>query len=201
MSNVNKPYIVFTTKQGLIKKSSSVLYKKFRANGSKGITLREGDSVIDVSFAEEDQLFTMFSTSGKSITFNLNDINPIGKTGMGVKEMKISDGEEVLSASCCTENDFYYLFSEKGFGKKLYVGLLTVQSRGGKGIIAYKTTNKTGVLKSVNLAKENMNKILVVGDNKSIAISCEDLPNQGRATSGVTVMRGSEIQTTVLLGD
>ena len=201
MSNVNKPYVVFTTKQGLIKKSSSVLYKKFRANGSKGITLREGDSVIDVSFAEEDQLFTMFSTSGKSITFNLNDINPIGKTGMGVKGMKISDGEEVVSASCCTENDFYYLFSEKGFGKKLYVGLLTVQSRGGKGIIAYKTTNKTGVLKSVNLAKENMNKILVVGDNKSIAISCEDLPNQGRATSGVTVMRGSEIQTTVLLGD
>lgn len=201
MTNINKPYIVFTTKQGLVKKSSSDLYRKFRANGSKGITLREGDRVIDVSFAKEEQLFTMFSISGKSITFNLKDINPIGKTGIGVKGMKILEGEEIIGASCCELDDSYYLFSSKGFGKRLLVNLLTVQSRGGKGIIAYKVTSKTGGLRSVNLAKNSMNKILVVGDNKSITISCGDLPAQGRATSGVTVMRGSEIQTTVLLGD
>ena len=199
MSRIIKPYIVFITKQGLVKKSSSVLYKKFRANGSKGITLKEGDEIVSVDFVDEDQLITLFSSNGKCITFNLKDINPIGKIGMGVRGINVGLGE-VIASCLCDKNSSFALFTENGYGKKMSCELVTIQKRGGKGITCIKLSPKTGKLISANVL-QNENNILIIGDNKSITIRSSDLNSLGRNTTGVVVLRSSKIKTSVILGE
>lgn len=196
--------IIFVTKKGIIKKSSTDLYTNFRSNGSKGIVLKDDDEVVDVIFCNDGDLITLFANNGKCCTFLNDTVASIGRVGQGVKGISLEESESVVGCVVTPsgENIDVGVFSENGYGKKINTSQLPVQGRGGKGLLYYKTTDKTGVVASVvaipKKDEKTVNNILLVGDNNTIAIE-DNLPLQGRNTLGVVVMRGSKILSAAIL--
>jgi DNA gyrase subunit A len=182
-------YVVFVTKQGLIKKTALEEYKSVKRNtGIAAIKLKEGDSIANVTFLKDEEIIVI-TKEGMSIHFTTADINPIGRATSGVKSIKLDDEDEVLiGLPIHKKTDNVAIITTKGLGKKVALEEFPLQGRGGKGVYAHKPSEMTGKIAGAAMV-DNEDNILVVGKPNSICISAEDMPTTGRAAAGNIIIK------------
>ena len=194
-SNTSK-YVVFFTKQGLIKKTLLDEYTKIkRSTGIAAIKINEGDSIVNVEFINEEEILVI-TRCGMSIHFESKNINPIGRVAAGVKAIKLNENDEVVIGLPIRENDnTVAIFSTKGYGKKTSIKEFNIQGRGGKGSIIYRPNDVYGEIAGATMVSDK-DTILLSGQPNSICITATDLPLLTRTSFG-NIMVKSNISSIV----
>ena len=187
----NAQYVLFVTKQGLIKKTYLEEYTSVkRSTGIAAIKLKEGDSLANVTFIDEEEMI-IITKNGMSIHFPTDDINPIGRVTSGVKSIKLAEGDEVVVGLPIHKNtDTVAIFTAKGFSKKCAMDEFPYQARAGKGVVAYKPTDVTGLVVGAAMVDDEDN-LLLVGKPNSICISAKDIPLLSRISMGNIMIKGN----------
>ncbi len=189
-------YVVFFTKQGLMKKTYLEEYAKIkRSTGIAAIKLKENDSIANVEFINEEDVLVI-TKNGMSIHFETKDVNPIGRVAAGVKSIKLAEDDEVIvGLPIHSKEDLIGIFSTKGYGKTTSIKEFTIQGRGGKGLIIYKPSVVYGKIAGAAVIKDT-NKILLTGQPNSICIAASELPLLSRTSLG-NIMIKSNISSIV----
>jgi DNA gyrase subunit A len=181
-------YIVFATKNGLIKKTELMAYANPRASGIRAIGLEQRDEVIGVGLTDGQQEIILSTADGQSIRFKEEQVRPTGRGTFGVVGMKLDSGDKVVSMEILTLGCDVLTVSEGGFGKRTAVDEYRLQSRGGKGVITMKTTEKTGRVIGVQQVTEEDQLMLVTNTGKIIRLRIKDIRVIGRNTQGVCLI-------------
>jgi len=187
-------YVVFITKNGLIKKTSIEEYTKTkRSTGVVAINLKEGDSIANIELMNDEDMI-IITKNGYSIHFETKDIAAIGRVTAGIKAIKLTDGDEVLvGLPINSNNDTIAVFTEFGYGKKTNIEDFPLQARAGKGVVIYKSTLSTGKIIGAATLNEEDN-ILLVGKN-SICISAIDVPLLNRTALGNLMIQNGQLNS------
>jgi DNA gyrase subunit A len=192
-------YIVFATKNGLIKKTELMAYANPRASGIRAIGLEDRDEVIGVRLTDGRQEIILSTADGQSIRFREEQVRPTGRGTFGVVGMKLDPGDKVVSMEILTLGFDILTVSEGGFGKRTAMDEYRLQSRGGKGIITMKTTDKTGRVVGVQQVTEDDQLMLVTNGGKIIRLRIKDIRVIGRNTQGVCLIDVEEGERVVSL--
>ena len=180
-------YIVFVTKQGMFKKTALEEYTGIKRNtGIQAIKLKEGDSIVNVSFVNEPE-YIVFTKQGMSIHFETKDIRPIGRATLGVKTIKLAENDYVIAAVPLADRGYIAIFTEDGLGKVCYKDEFPLQLTNGKGVMA----SHSPIVNAFNC--EETDEILIIGQPTSICIKASELPNVQRTSGGNRVIKDSHI--------
>ena len=187
-------YLLMATKNGLIKKTALTEYNSSRTTGLQGITLKDDDELITVRLTDGEDNVVLVTREGMCITFDEKDVRPIGRVAQGVIGIRLSDEDEVIGMESVIAGGKATLLAitENGFGKRTELDEYRVQIRGGKGVITYKITPKTGKLVGVKIATEEDDVMLITDTGTIIRLNVKDISVLGRSTQGVTLMRTSD---------
>ena len=187
-------YLLMATKNGLIKKTALKEYDSTRKTGLQGITLKEDDELIDVRLTDGEDNVVLVTKNGMCITFDEKDVRPIGRVSQGVIGIRLDEDDEVIGMESVIAGGKATLLAitENGFGKRTELDEYRVQNRGGKGVITYKITSKTGKLVGVRIAVEGDDVMLVTNTGTIIRLKVDDISVLGRSTQGVTLMRTND---------
>ena len=187
-------FVVSVSEQGMVKKTKLEEYMKAKKSGIAAVGLREGDSIANIVFIKDEQLI-LVSEKGMSIRFKTDNIGSVGRTAIGVRGMKIAEGDRVVAALPINKDtDELAIFSQYGMAKRTPLKEYPIQGRDGKGTITYKPNDTTGVVVSAALVEDKDN-ILVVGDQTSICISAKDIPSLGKASLGNIMIKGNNVMS------
>ena len=187
----NSHYVVFCTKQGIVKKTCLADYSRPRANGVIAINIKEDDAVIDVVLTNGRNELILANKNGRAIRFNEDKIRVMGRTATGVRAMTLDgDDDEVVGMVCVydLEKDTILVVSEKGFGKRSAVEDYRITNRGGKGVKTLSITEKTGKVVSIINAIDERDLMIINKSGTAIRISIADIRVMGRATQGVKLI-------------
>ena len=187
-------YLLMATKNGLIKKTALTEYNSSRTTGLQGITLKDDDELITVRLTDGEDNVVLVTREGMCITFDEKEVRPIGRVSQGVIGIRLSDEDEVIGMESVIAGGKATLLAitENGFGKRTELDEYRVQIRGGKGVITYKITPKTGKLVGVKIATEEDDVMLITDTGTIIRLQVKDISVLGRSTQGVTLMRTSD---------
>ena len=187
-------YLLMATKNGLIKKTALKEYDSSRKTGLQGITLKEDDELIAVRLTDGEDNVVLVTRNGLCITFDEKDVRPIGRVSQGVIGIRIDDDDEVIGMESVIAGGKATLLTitEHGFGKRTELDEYRVQNRGGRGVVTYKITPKTGKLVGVRIATEDDDVMLITDKGTIIRINVKDVSVLGRATQGVTLIRTND---------
>ena len=182
------------TKNGLIKKTALTEYNSTRRTGLQGITLKEDDELITVRLTDGEDNVILVTREGMCITYDEKDVRPIGRVSQGVIGIRLDDGDEVIGMESVIVGGKATLLAitENGFGKRTELEEYRVHIRGGRGVITYKITPKTGKLVGVRIATEEDDVMLITDTGTIIRLKVKDISILGRSTQGVTLMRTND---------
>ena len=184
--DTDKKFIFFATKNGTIKKVPLDEYDKMKRTGIIAISFKDGDELADVTFINQEQML-LVTKNGMAIRFGTAEMPISSRTAQGVKGMKLNDGDSVIAALPIVDPvDYLAIVSKNGLGKKMQIDELTLQNRGGKGLLCYK-----GEIAGAEIIKESDN-LLINGDKSSIVISGKDIPTLGRISLGNIMLKNNE---------
>ena len=193
-------YLLMATKNGLIKKTPLKEYDSSRKTGLLSITLKDDDELIDVRLTDGEDNIVLVTSKGMCITFDEKDVRPVGRAAQGVLGIRLDEDDNVIGMeSVIAGNKEYSLLAitENGFGKRTELDEYRVQNRGGRGVITYKITPKTGNIVGIRMAQEDDDVMLITNSGTIIRIKVKDVSVLGRATQGVTLMRTTENEKVV----
>ena len=187
-------YLLMSTKNGMIKKTALSEYSSVRKNGLLGITLKENDQLIGVRLTDGEDDVVLVTSHGMSITFSEKDVRPIGRVSQGVIGIKLDDDDFVIGMESIIsrENATLLAITENGFGKRTELDEYRVQTRGGKGILTYKITAKTGNIVGIRITTDEEDVMIITENGTIIRLEVKDINILGRTTQGVTLMRTNE---------
>ena len=193
--DTNAKYVLFTTKNGLVKKTTLDEYiKTKKKTGIAAIALRENDGLASVSLIDNEPIL-LLTKNGYIIRFNSSEITPTSRSTYGIKGITLSEGDEVVMALPIRhDTDYLAVFTTGGMGKKVPLTEITIQKRGGKGLYIYKPTASTGNVISASLIDDNDN-LLISGNSASICISAKDIPVLGRTSIGNQMIKSGSIKS------
>ncbi|HEX2387358.1 MAG TPA: DNA gyrase subunit A, partial [Candidatus Binatia bacterium] len=192
-------YVVFATKRGLVKKTDLMAYSNPRASGIRGVAIEPNDEVISVRLTDGNQEIVLSTLDGQSIRFKESQVRPTGRDTYGVVGMTLEEGDAVVSMEILSVGADNLTASEKGYGKRTPMDEYRLQSRGGKGIITMKTTEKTGRVNGVQMVTEDDQLMLVTNIGKIIRLRVKDIRMIGRNTQGVRLIDLEEGERVVSL--
>ena len=193
-------YLLMATKNGLIKKTPLQEYNSSRKTGLLAITLKDDDELIDVRLTDGQDNVVLVTEKGLCITFDEKDVRPVGRSAQGVLGIRLDEDDTVIGMeSIISDNKGVTLLAitENGFGKRTELDEYRVQNRGGRGVITYKITPKTGNIVGIRMTKEDDDVMLITNSGTIIRINVKDVSILGRATQGVTLMRTNENEKVV----
>ena len=187
-------YLLFATKNGIIKKTSLTEYNSARKTGLLSITLKEDDELIDVRLTDGEDNVVLVTKGGMSITFDEIDVRPMGRVSQGVIGIRLGKDDEVIGMESIIAgaNATLLAITENGFGKRTELDEYRVQTRGGKGVITYKVTPKTGNIVGIRIVEETDDVMLITDTGTIIRLNVAGISVLGRSTQGVTLMRTNE---------
>ena len=187
-------YLLMGTKNGLIKKTSLTEYDSGKKTGLLAITLKGEDELISVKLTDGQDNVVLVTRKGLCITFDEKDVRPIGRIAQGVIGMRIAENDEVIGMESIIAGGKATLLAitENGFGKRTELDEYRVQQRGGKGVITYKITPKTGELVGVKIADDTQDVMLITDTGTIIRMHVNEISVLGRSTQGVTLMRTND---------
>lgn len=179
---------LMVTEKGLIKRTPFKDYKNIRKSGIIAIKLNEDDKLIDVHLTKNNEDVILVTKKGLSIRFNEEQVRKSGRNSMGVKSIDLADDDIVVSSDLVLEDKYLLVISENGYGKLTEIDKYRPQNRGGKGLLTYKITNKTGDVASAAVVEKEDDVMIIANSGIIIRILTEDISIQGRNTSGVKLM-------------
>ena len=187
-------YLLMGTKNGLIKKTALTEYDSGKKTGLLAITLKDNDELISVKLTDGQDNVVLVTRKGLCITFEEKEVRPIGRIAQGVIGIRLSDDDEVIGMESIISGSKATLLAitENGFGKRTELDEYRVQLRGGRGVITYKVTPKTGELVGVKIADETQDVMLITDTGTIIRMSVKEISVLGRSTQGVTLMRTND---------
>lgn len=190
-------YLMMATKRGMIKKTALSEFASIRKVGKIAISLAEGDELINVQLTEGEDELLVASSAGKCIRFSEQAVRAMGRDTMGVRSMKLDEGDCLVDMTVLKEGYDVLTVSSNGYGKRTAIEDYRLQSRAGKGIKAGVFNDKTGRLVSLKLVSEDEDVMLISVNGTIIRISAKEISRIGRDTQGVRIMRldDSEIAT------
>lgn len=187
-------YLLMATQKGFIKKTALTEYNSARKTGLQAITLKEEDELIAVRLTDGQDNVVLVTEDGMSITFSEQGVRPMGRTAQGVIGIKLGDGDKVIGMESIIDgaNATLLAITEHGFGKRTDLDEYRVQNRGGRGVITYKVTQKTGKLVGIRVTDDSNDIMMITDTGTIIRISVKDVSVLGRSTQGVTLMRTND---------
>ena len=187
-------YLLFATRNGLIKKTSLTEYNSARKTGLLAITLKDDDELIDVRLTDGEDNVVLVTKQGMCITFNEKDVRPVGRVSQGVIGIRLDEDDNVIGMESIIQGSKSTLLAitENGFGKRTELDEYRVQTRGGKGVITYKITPKTGTIVGIRIVNEEDDVMLITDTGTIIRLNVAEISVLGRSTQGVTLMRTNE---------
>ena len=188
---VNSHYVVFATKQGVIKKTCLEAYSRPRANGVIAINLVEGDEVIEVRLTNGHNELVLADRNGRAVRFNENTVRAMGRVSTGVRGMKLDEGDDEVVGMVVInkpEEETIMVVSENGYGKRSQVGDYRVTNRGGKGVKTLSITEKTGRLVAIKVVTDDNDLMIINKSGILIRLKVADCRVMGRATQGVRLI-------------
>ena len=188
-------YVVFITKNGLVKKTTLEEYVKTKKKtGIAAITIKEDDELAAVALVKDEPL-VLISSSGMSIRFDSSEVAPTSRTTSGVKGITLGKDDYIVAALPVRHaTDDLAVFTANGLCKRFSLDELPTQKRAGKGLMCYKPTDSTGNVVSAVLVDDTDN-VLVLGNNSSICVSATEIPKLSRASTGNQVIKNSKINS------
>ena len=186
-------YLVFCTKQGIVKKTSLEAYSRPRQNGVNAITIREDDQVIQVRLTDGNSEIIMANRNGRAIRFNESKVRDMGRTATGVRGMTLDEDDPtdaVVGMICVPKEtpDNILVVSELGYGKRSDLEDYRITNRGGKGVKTINITDKTGKLVSIKSVNDDNDLMIINKSGITIRMKVSDLRVVGRATQGVRLI-------------
>ncbi len=192
-------YLCMVTKNGIIKRTALDKYNNVRKNGIIAICLDEGDELAWVKITDGTKKLVVATNNGMSICFDENDARPIGRTARGVKAIQLAEDDFVVGFATSEEGYSLLTVSETGFGRKSSFDDYRVQSRGGKGLINYKT-EKNGKVAMIGAVCDDNDVLMISSDGIVIRIPAEQISTFNRPSKGVKVMNINEGEKVVTIG-
>lgn len=185
-------YLLMCTRQGTVKKTLLSEYANPRKGGIIGIGLKSDDSLIGVKHTDGKQEVVIATKQGIAIRFKEEAIRPIGRSGHGVRGIRLNKGDEAVGMETVLPADNFLTATENGYGKRTEVGKYRLQSRGGKGVINIKTTERNGLVVGIKKAKEDDDLMLMTEKGMTIRLPVKDVSVIGRNVQGVRLLRLEE---------
>jgi len=184
-------YFLFVTKRGMVKRSSTELYKNCRSTGIIAVSLREGDELLMVREVDASAEILLATMQGLSIRFQVSDIRPMGRSASGVKGVALKGGDRVAAGVVIAGNGRTEVLtvSANGYGKRTSIEHYPLRNRGGFGVINMRVTPKTGPVIGAVMVGEDDELLLLTSANKIIRLSVSGISSVGRATQGVMLVR------------
>ena len=186
-------YVLFVTKNGLVKKTSLEEYVKTKKKtGIAAISIKDGDELAAVSLVKDEQLI-LVTKNGMAIRFDSKEVSPTSRATSGVKGINLADDDVIVAAlPVRNQEDKLAIFAYGGMAKKIPLSELPIQKRAGKGLMCYKPTDSTGDVSAATLV-EDADSVLILGDKSSICIEAAEIPLLTRPSVGNLVIKNSKI--------
>ncbi|MEG2573929.1 MAG: DNA gyrase C-terminal beta-propeller domain-containing protein, partial [Bacteroides sp.] len=188
---IKSHYLLFCTKNGVIKKTCLEQYSRPRQNGVNAITIREDDKVIEVRMTNGDNEILIANRNGRAIRFHESAVRQMGRTATGVRGMSLDkEDDEVIGMVCITdpETESIMVVSEQGFGKRSDIEDYRKTNRGGKGVKTLNITEKTGKLVAIKSVTDDNDLMIINKSGITIRLKVSDARIMGRATQGVKLI-------------
>ena len=185
---IQNNYLIFSTAKGLVKKSSLEDYKNVKQSGLKAIKIVEGDSLLTVRVSDGKKDVLLCSTGGKIIRFAEEDCRPMGRVSQGVKGINIDDSEKIIGMELIDDTVEILSVTEKGYGKRSLAKEYRKQSRGGKGILAMRLTEKNGPIVSIKPVTDKDDLMVITNSGQVIRTKIAGISLMGRTTQGVRLI-------------
>ena len=183
-------YVVFCTRDAIIKKTSLEEYSRPRANGVNAVNIKEGDKLVSVCLTRGDEEIIVADRNGRAIHFNESTVRSMGRVATGVRAMKLDEGDEVVGmvSICDKEKETVLVVSEQGFGKRSPVEDYRITNRGGKGVKTMNITDKTGKLVAIKSVTDDDDLMIVNVSGITLRLHATNIRVTGRATQGVRLI-------------
>ena len=185
-------YLVFVTKRGTVKRMEQSALKNIRSNGLRAIILDEGDSLISVLQTTGEENIFIATYNGMAVCFNESDLRPLGRNAMGVRGIRLREGDYVVGAGNSLAGEAVLTITEKGYGKRTLLSEYSIHGRGGIGIKNYQVTDKTGGIADVKMVNPGEDILVISDDGTIIRMAVDHISVLGRSTKGVRIMRLAE---------
>ncbi len=188
---VNSHYVVFATKNGIVKKTSLKEYSRPRANGVQAINILDGDEVVDVRLTNGHNELIMADRNGKAVRFDENDVRCMGRVSTGVRGMRLDEGDDAVVGMVVVndaETETVMVVSENGYGKRSMVEDYRKTNRGGKGVKTMAVTEKTGRLVAIKNVTDENDLMIINKSGIVIRLAVKEVRIMGRATQGVRLI-------------
>jgi DNA gyrase subunit A len=188
------------TVKGVVKKTPFEQYKNVRQSGLIAINLDDGDELKWIRMTTGEDEVIISTSQGQAIRFHERDARPMGRVSRGVRGIRLRAGDQVIGMDIAQEDSFIFVISEFGYGKRTKVSQFTAHKRGGVGIRSAVVNKKTGQLVGVkSLVGDDQEVIIISRDGQTIRLGLKAIPQLGRATQGVRIMRLNDGDSVVSL--
>ena len=182
-------YLVFVTRNGTVKRTAQSAFKNIRSNGIRALSLDEGDELISVLQTTGEDKILLATHDGMAICFAETDARAMGRDAVGVRGIRLREGDYVVGAGIAAEGAAILSITENGYGKRTDVGEYSVQNRGGMGLKNYNVTDKTGPVADVVIVTGDEDLLVISDDGTIIRMDVGSISLLSRSTQGVRVMR------------
>lgn len=185
-------YLLFATKKGLIKKIKLSEFENVRQNGIKALNIKDGDMLIAAKIIRGNDDIFLITKKGMCMRFNESKLRDMGRAAAGIRGIRIKEGDELISMLVSSEGKELLLVAEKGIGKRTEAAEFSTKGRGGKGMICYKPSDKTGNLVGAELVNGDEDLMIINEKGLVVRTSVKGIRLMGRAATGVRIMKNEE---------
>ena len=185
--NDNK-YLIFATRDGLVKKTAVEEYANIRTSGKIAISLKDGDELIDVKLSDGINKVILGSTSGRMVVFNENEVRPMGRTASGVKGINLDGGYNCTGMEVGKDEDNLLIVTKYGYGKKTLISEYRMTKRGSKGVKALNVTDKNGEMIAHKIVNNDKDLLMITESGMAIRMGINQISQLGRVTQGVKLI-------------
>ena len=185
-------YLFFTTRAGIVKRTSVKDFANIRQNGLKALNLKDEDELINVLLTQEDTDIIIGTKLGYAVRFNQSSVRSMSRSATGVKGVNLREGDAVVGARVITDQDEVLIITEKGYGKRTVATEYPTKGRAGKGMKTAKITDKNGHLAGLLTVKGDEDLMVITDTGVMIRTNVANISQTGRSTMGVKVMRLDE---------
>lgn len=181
-------YLMFATKNGLVKKTPVGEYSNIRTSGKIAISLKDDDELIDVKVSNGNNKVILGSTSGRMVVFNENEIRPMGRTASGVKGINLDGGYSCTGMEVGKDDDNLLIVTKLGYGKKTLISEYRMTKRGSKGVKALNVTDKNGEMIAHKIVNNEKDLLMITESGMTIRMGIDQISQLGRVTQGVKLI-------------
>ncbi len=185
-------YVVMATRKGTIKKTKLSDFANIRPSGINAMGVSDDDELIAIELTDGNKKIFLATNKGKSICFEEGDVRSMGRPAQGVRGISLGKGDVVISVAAVTDDDEMLSISENGYGKRTKLDAYRVQSRGGKGVINMKTSERNGQVVAVLPVSDESQVLIITNQGKLIRVEAKGIREYGRSTQGVKIIDTSD---------